>query len=73
MGSDRLDEVQELVAGATAGDPNELSLPLIRDRFSDLGGVLDEATRLLQLRGYHLSRVRGEDAGWVATYNRVTG
>ena len=71
MESDRLAEVQELVAGAASGDPDQLSLPLTRDRFADLGVALDESTRLLQLRGYHLARVRGEESGWVAIYNRV--
>ena len=57
-----------MIAEAVPDEPGRLTIELSRERFSALGRALDETTEILERRAYRLARVRGEDWGWVATY-----
>ena len=70
MSSDQLEKVKVLIAEAAAGDPDSFTLELSHDTFEEIGAALDGATELVESRGYNLTRVRAEDRGWVASYQR---
>ena len=71
MVSDASEELQRLIAAAVPETPGRLTIELSRDRFAALGSALDETTEILERRAYRLARVRGEEWGWVATYEPI--
>lgn len=68
--ADRLEQVNALIAGATAGDPDQVAIELPFDRFDDAGAALDVATKILSKRGYRLVRIVGQPDRWAARYER---
>lgn len=72
MGSDRLEEeLHTLIAGALAGDSSRVTLALSGERFPQLGLALDTASRMLEGRGYRLTKVVAAGSSWHATYERM--
>lgn len=73
MGSDRVEEeLHELLADALAGAPTNVTLELSEERFARLGVALDVASRILEGRGYRLTRVVAQGRSWRATYERMS-
>ena len=68
MGADTSDELHRLIAEAIPDEPGQVTIELSSDRFPALGRALDGVTEILERRAYRLTRVRGDDRGWVATY-----
>ena len=72
VGSDRLEEeLHTLITGALAGDSSRLTLDLSGDRFPQHGVALDTASRMLEARGWRLTKVVAEGNSWHATYERM--
>ena len=65
-----LEQLHTLIARASDGDPDHVTIELPFAQFGEVGAALDAATEILAARGYHLARVRAEADKWSARYER---